>query len=339
MAIIKLKQPSLWTKDSGLIALGDLLALDRFEDNFDGVLLDAVNFGTSLAGTGSMNECGTLKGETPFNSAAAIWHYRSALITNQADVWSVKFNLWAGSFYYPFCIAQDSGGEPTVDTASRRIHVQVMPSGKFRIEYLDSSVVWRTWNETSGVWTTSILDIPTAINYDHEYEIKLIKTSTTWGIQIIDLNTSTIIVDTTISPVTWASMYDTATPYYMLSGDIFTTVSVMSMNSTGFRTNYPLSPLVASMGQVDVYAAFEQFPITQAGDVVWEYNKDGGGWTQPGSGTPAEVDAALSGFYIRTIDFRATLASDTLGDAAAYFDINGGVLAGPVRLPRYGVRQ
>lgn len=342
MALIKLKDPSLWTLGAGLEYAGDAISLSRFEDDFASKVLDAANIGLLVAGGGYVSPGGALNMRSPLDADAAGFYYRSPLILNQADVHSMQMYLAAvGGISYPLIAGQNNvgPGEPTTNNINAGVLVTQLSSSVWRIEYRDTGGTTYRWNETTGAWQTGIVNVPSGIAYSHHYQFRLIKTATSWAVQIKDLTSDVIVADTSPAPILWSNTNDNGNDYYMIHGDPFTAFAKWIGTCTLLYTNYPLTSQLATMGAVDVYAALEQFPVSQVGDVVWEYNKDGAGWVKPGAGTPAEVEAALSGLYMETIDFRATLTSDAEGDAAGSFDINGGALAGPVRLARYGVRQ
>jgi hypothetical protein len=340
MGLIKLKNPSLWTLGTGLEYNGDAIGLSRFEDNFADKVLDTAKIGALTANLGYVTPGGALNMRSPNDTDAAGFYIKSALVINEADVHSMQMYLAAvGGISYPLIVAQPITGAPAVDNLNTGILITQQSAGLWRIEYRDAVGTFYRWNQSTGAWQLGSINIPTPIDYSHQYEFRLIKTTTSWAVRITDLTAATVIADTSPQYILWSNINDNGNSYYKIHGDPFTVFARWIGTCSLVYTNYPLTSQLATMGAVDVYAAFEQFPVSQVGDVVWEYNKDNAGWVLPGAGAPADIQAALSGLYMETIDFRATLNSDAEGDADASFDINGGALAGPVRLARFGVRQ
>ena len=340
MSIIKLKQPGLWTLAGGLAALGDLLSLDRYEDLFDDYVLDTANIGELTANNGTVNEIGYMRAWAPANTDAAMWYRKTAFNTGNADSYTARFTLRdMGTSGWVIYIKQGEVSTPVLNGDTPVIEVVALIADLFRVRYKTSGGSFMYWNDGTGQWQSGSVNISTGINFNTAYSFVFTKTSTTWSMKLLDINNASTIFDTSAFPIAWSATFTNNNSYFLCGGDYVTTASALDLKMISLWTNYPLTPQLATHGPLDVYAALEQFPISQVGNVVWEYNKDGSGWVQPGAGQPADIEAALSGVYMDTIDFRSTLTSDAGGDDAALFDINGGVLAGPVRLPRYGVRQ
>lgn len=113
----------------------------------------------------------------------------------------------------------------------------------------------------------------------------------------------------------------------------------LSCQSTPFVTTSP----TATMGVVNVGgAAIKSIPLSMSAitgaSCVCEYDIDGMGWVRPGSGTKAELDAALLGAKPHSLNLRVVFVSDGQTPASMRLD-GGGVAGGAIyRLPLHVAR-
>lgn len=330
MAVTYIKDPTLWTLDSGLEVEGSFVSLQRYEDYFDDFTIDSVNIGAVTSGSGSLTARGGLFVYSSAATDAALWHLKQAIDDSAMQSHTVRLNITdIGTSAWPFMVRQGAGGAPELDAGPAPIALLQFATDQWGFSYRKADGSYMYWNETTGAWQTGVITFA-PIDYTHAFEVFFEQTGTQWRIRVRDLTSETTLAQSTLIP--WADIYDSGEAYYLCGGDYATTGSAITMTVISVWKNYPLTAQTATMGQLDFNGIFDQFPVTHELDsgasITWQYNKDAEGWVQPGAGQPSDIEAALGGLFIGTLDLRATLLSDAGGEDLAAFDIGSGVLGG-----------
>ena len=329
MPLIKIKAPTSWdTIPAGAAAVLDVLALSRIEDYFTGDTLDATNFGSVLSGGGTaQQEDPGLHLETPVTAAAAIGYVKKVISKTVSNKYvsrtRSKRNGGAG---YPLFIQQSASapvaGTTTALASKRVIEVAISSVGSINILYWDSSNVVHYWNGTG--WQLAVFNFAGYADLDL-FETQFETTADSWRIVFKDITTGTTIATTDY--VTWAATRSTgADPLWHCTCDPFTNIYTFETVQVLFHENYSTS-VVTVKGSEAVGTEILDVPITEnveaGASISWRYDI-GAGWVTGGTGSLADLKTALIGTSPATLDLEATFTSD--GDAAASFDINGGVI-------------
>lgn len=331
MGLIKLKAPSLWSMDTGLLASGNVMGLSRLDDYFNDGALDTANFGLKSIGSGLAVQDIGIYTYSPAAADAGIWWCKQAFDKtrpNRYKCWFRKLDL--GTQVYPVFLHQNAT-EPQVGGSEEQVNeimtLYVSSSNQIFLYYYDSGGTQHSWDGVA--WQTGF-NLFGTMDDIHLHSIALHSDGTSWWVVIMDEVTDTISVDTSGDKVPWANTRSNGDPLWYGGGDwrdytVSGHIIVARLNEQFLTT-----ARVATMGQVSVNAIMEEFPLAESveagASITWRYNKDGTGFTTPGMGTLAELASALVGMHVGALDLEATFTSD--GEAAASFDINGGDIAG-----------
>lgn len=323
---MNLKTLDLWTLDSGLEATKNRIQMSRFEDKFDDYSLDSP-MAVKTLGNGIGHEVGGLKIHTPANADAAMWYYETPVVPFLVETFSVitAYNDVTSTAY--MLMVKQGIGSPDFDGDVAVVEAVVLIGGdEIRLRRRKLDATYEYWNETTGAWQAGVISLPTSINYGHAYESQLIKGATGWAMRIKDMNTDTLVCDTTVA--TWPTYEDSYTngdDYFLCGGDPVTTATFMQGFITNFRRSYTLTTLTATHGEIAFNATFTGLPMqedvaTGAG-LTWYYKIDGGLWVSAAS--VGALNTALVGTYCKTLDFKVEFDSDTYGDAQAAIELIG----------------
>ena len=342
MALIEIPQTPLWdTIPAGALTAADIMSLDDLvaSDDFNTGTLDPALWDTDIvagSGTASITEAG---GEVDVAtavaaSAGAILDYKTILNPRATNRWRLRAvirgeDIQSNGSVIGAMLWQGATNPNVSDAASIQgaalceIDIAGTTGGSnARIRYYSTGGVPTYWN---GVQWTATPSDSFDLGLNESVGVEFEGDGTNLIIRVYDEAFAEVLLYATIP---WASVRAEANDLYWLTGDPFNNAwyGAIKMKSFEHRGDYPTGQL-ATVGAIAVGGiTIEQYPIITTGDVVGEYNVDGGGWVQPGAGGDAQMEAALVGLSPTTLDLRYTLDSDGLTDAT--IDINGGVLAG-----------
>ena len=332
MAIVKLKAPSAWDSiPAGLADSSDVIALDRIEDNFDDGAIDPALIGTVVSGNGEVVETRGLVTHAPANADAAIWYDKNGLNRADVDSYSIAARITADSAQHRFLFLQQSAIAPIVAsnvvvTTKLAIQVLKLTGADFTISYKDDVGVDFFW--TGGPnWQAVFAPFGTHSEADL-YEATLESDGIRWRINFRNLSDNSTVALT--AWVNWADTHnDGVNPFWLGAGESMTDAYAGVGVFQYYHRLYPLGPLTAIMGEVAGDGAIiEQIPITESVETGatsrYKYNLNGAGLSA--ENTLAELKANLVGQAMTTLDLQWIVTSD--GEAAASFDMNGGVLGG-----------
>ena len=320
-----------WTLDSGLTSEDSRLSMSRYAELFDGYTIDTANIEIMTNANGKATQVGgALRLYSPTAVDAASFYYKTAVNVAQADVTKLRESLFEiVDINYPLLVVQGiTGALPLVNDMSASVLVTIRADDVFRIEYRDTGGTTYRWNETTGAWTTSAVDIPTGVDYTHGYDVRLVKTSTTWVIKIKDMNTGVTIADTAPVPIAWSNTLDNGKAYYIASGDPFTSFARIQGMVTELSTNYPLSAVQATMDALTLNGGMiTDIPFVETNaegaTITYDYNI-GAGWVT--GLTLSQLTTVLLATTPATLQLRVSIVSDTEGDAQAYVDITDRII-------------
>ena len=327
MSRVLLKTTSLWTRDIGLKADGEILGQDNLvaSEDFSAGALDPALWGSSMAGGGNISMAGGLLTlETLAASDAAIVYYKQTLNPRATSKWKLRLKYespLSANTINPFVLFQDSivpavGNYVGKYNLKELVRLRRDTAASQTFFYYDTGGTLRAFTFAWEFLADTIYYLD--IENDGAGHIKL-------TVYDEDLKELAGVM------FAWSNVRAEADDLYFFFGDPYQDYAFGTIKARGFWHwgEYP-SGKVAVMGQIDVGAVIEGLPITEDSEagasIAWRYDRDGAGFVMPGAGTLAELKAAVEGEYFNTLDLEATFISD--GDAQASFDINGGVLAG-----------
>ena len=330
MSPFALKAPSAWdTVPAGLAASGDVLALDRIEDKFNDGILDAANFGALAAGNGTVFENEALELNSPAAIDAGAIYLKTSISKVADEIYTYRWRPQSGT-HYPIFIQQSAGapiiGNGATLAAIRVIAVYLATPTTLGIFYIDNLGVAQGWNGSAwGPALPTIASVGLGTLYEAQLEVD--SANARWRIILRDITYSTVI--TTTAWVLWANTRNTGSGVLWFgSGDFYNDVISGKMIVSSFRNQFKPGPLVATMGEISGGGTpIDDIPITESVEsgatLFWKYNLNRTGLS--GAKTLAQLKTDLVGQTFNYLDLESTYTSD--GEAAASFDINGGVIA------------
>lgn len=195
-----------------------------FDDLFDNSSLDTTNFGTSVAGGGSVTETTRLNVTSTADAAAATCYYKNFNIANNYTYLTVFKYLTSGDIGNPFAIMQSSIAPACATVATnvskRRIYAEIN-ANSIGVYYVKPD---GTVSNTATVTTTA----------NTTYKVKTIISGNTVQMQVLS-STDVVLCDSGVLTIGTDIKNDATTYWMQIGADMFTDAHHMTLQFSEFK--------------------------------------------------------------------------------------------------------